>query len=831
LSSDTTPVELRPGARTAPILALLLAAGLLFPSAAPAGEPYRLPPAEVVALVDAPDPPATSISPDRRSLLLIEQGTLPGIADLSRRMLRLAGLRIDPAANARFRAGFDRGLSVRPLRDPTATPRALPLPEGGKLAATSWSHDGVHFVWTVVTPEGSELWGATIDPSVPARRLVAGLSTILGGPEWLPDGRSLLVRLVPTGRGAEPAPPSAPEGPNVLETAGERTPLRTQPDLLANPYDEALFEHYATAQLAIVRFGDGTGEPEVAPIGAPAIFLESSVSPDGEHLLVAILEKPWSYSMPVWSFPHRYEVWSLAGELEHRVAEIPLEKDVPIEGVPTGPRSIRWHPALAATLLWVEALDGGDPKVEVPHRDRWIAHAAPFEGEPKEIRRIEHRAWGIEFLADPTRFIFEENDRDRRWTRSTLADLDDPGIERVLEDRSSRDRYGDPGNLVTEPLPTGGRVVAQRGEWVLRTGSGATPEGQRPFLSRQSLATGEREELWRTAPGSYEPVVAAWHEGDAIRFVTRHESPTSPPNLRLRSLDESASEPMALTAFPDPTPQVRGVTKRLITYERADGVPLSATLYLPADHRDGDVHPLLVWAYPLEFSDAGTAGQVAASPDRFTRIEGASHLHLLTQGYAILDGAAMPIVGHPETMNDTFIQQLVDSARAAIDAAVSLGVADRERVAVGGHSYGAFMTANLLAHSDLFRAGIARSGAYNRTLTPFGFQAERRTLWEASAIYTQISPFFHAEKIDEPILLIHGEEDDNSGTYPIQSQRLFAAIQGTGGTARLVMLPSESHGYRARESVLHVLAETIDWLDRHVKAPEVVPAGFDERER
>jgi len=427
--------------------------------------------------------------------------------------------------------------------------------------------------------------------------------------------------------------------------------------------------------------------------------------------------------------------------------------------------------------------------------------------------------------------IFGESDRDRRWTRATLADLDDPGIERVLEDRSVRDRYGDPGSLVTESLPTGGRIVSQRGEWALRTGQGATPAGPFPFLARQSLSTGEREDLWRTAEGSFEPIVAAWHEGDAIRFVTRHESPTSPPNLRLRTLDDPAAEPVALTAFPDPTPQIRGVTKRLLTYERADGVPLSATLYLPADHREGEVHPLLVWAYPLEFNDPGTAGQVAASPNRFTRIDGASHLHLLTQGYAILDGATMPIVGHPETMNDTFIEQLVASAAAAIEAAVALGVADRERVAVGGHSYGAFMTANLLAHSDLFRAGIARSGAYNRTLTPFGFQAERRNLWEAREIYSEISPFFHADRIDEPILLIHGEEDDNSGTYPIQSQRLFAAIQGTGGTARLVLLPEEAHGYRARESVLHVLAETIEWLDRHVKTAEVVPAGFEEKER
>ncbi|MHC4142968.1 MAG: alpha/beta hydrolase family protein [Planctomycetota bacterium] len=306
-----------------------------------------------------------------------------------------------------------------------------------------------------------------------------------------------------------------------------------------------------------------------------------------------------------------------------------------------------------------------------------------------------------------------------------------------------------------------------------------------------------------------------------MQFITRHETPTSPPNYRLRTAGEREFE--TLTSFADPTPQIRGIHKEVVTYQRADGVQLSATLYLPADHQPGTRLPLIVWAYPIEFNDPGTAGQVTRSPSRFTRIRGSSHLHLLTQGYAIMDGATMPIIGHPETMNDTFIEQAVASAQAAIDKAAELGVADPQRVGVGGHSYGAFMTANLLAHCDFFRAGVARSGAYNRTLTPFGFQAERRPLWEAPEVYFAISPFFHADTINEPLLLIHGEIDSNSGTYPIQSQRLFKAIKGQGGKARLVMLPYESHGYRARESVLHTLAEMIDWFDRYVKYAPTSP--------
>ena len=438
--------------------------------------------------------------------------------------------------------------------------------------------------------------------------------------------------------------------------------------------------------------------------------------------------------------------------------------------------------------------------------------------------RVEHRARGLTFLRDPSLVITAEYDRDRRWIRALLHDLDGSTAPRVLDDRSIRDRYADPGRITTVPTATGHRVVLQQGPWIFRAGGGASPEGVFPFLDRQNLQSMETERLWRCVEGVYESVAAVWEADDGLRFITRHETPISPPNYRLHTPGPEAA--VALTDFPDPTPQIRGIHKEVVTYKRADGVQLNATLYLPADYQPGTRLPLIVWAYPIEFNDPATAGQVSRSPYRFARIRGSSHLHLLTQGYAIMDGATMPIIGDPETMNDTFIEQAVASARAAIDKAVELGVADPDRVGVGGHSYGAFMTANLLAHSDLFRAGVARSGAYNRTLTPFGFQAERRPLWEARDVYFTVSPFMHADRITDPILLIHGELDNNSGTYPIQSRRLFKAIKGNGGIARLVMLPNESHGYRARESVLHVLAEMIDWYDRYLKyaEPGLAPA-------
>jgi dipeptidyl aminopeptidase/acylaminoacyl peptidase len=435
----------------------------------------------------------------------------------------------------------------------------------------------------------------------------------------------------------------------------------------------------------------------------------------------------------------------------------------------------------------------------------------------------------VTWMEDPGLALFDEYDRDRRWTRSTLLSLAPGGpAPRVIDDRSVRDRYGDPGQPVVRTDVRGSNLVRQDGTWIYLAGEGAMDGGARPFLARLDLATLATEELWRAAPGSYESFVAFVRGGTESKpaFIACYESPSEPPNWRLRDLAAEGGAPRALTSFPDPQPALRGIHKELITYARPDGVPLSATLYMPKDYVPGTRLPLFMWAYPREYNDAGTAGQVSGTPFRFTRFSGPSHLFLLTQGYAVLDDAAIPVIGDPETMNDTFIEQIAMAAKAAIDTLAERGIIDPERVAVGGHSYGAFMTANLLAHTDLFKAGIARSGAYNRTLTPFGFQSERRTLWEAPETYAALSPFLHADGIREPLLLIHGGEDNNPGTFPLQSERLYQAIKGLGGTARYVVLPGESHGYQARESVLHTLAEMIDWLDRHLAVGGVLEAGL-----
>jgi dipeptidyl aminopeptidase/acylaminoacyl peptidase len=620
------------------------------------------------------------------------------------------------------------------------------------------------------------------------------------------DNRTLLVRLIPAGRGAIPAEPKIPRGPHVQESLGKAGPAPTFEDLLSAPHDEDLFDYYATAQLAYLDCSSG----KTTRIGKPGIFTVVRRSPDGKHLLVERLHRPYSYQLPAGAFPQEIEVWDSGGKVEYKVASLPLAERVPLAGVRNGPRYVEWLPEKADTLTWVEALDGGNPRETVPNRDRILWLAAPFQEEPREIYRTKERFQRMQPLANGKALV-EDFERVKRIVRTLEIDLDKPGGEaRLIFSRNQRDAYHDPGAPVMKTTPDGRRVVIQSGDEIYLSGLGASPTGERPFLDRFNLATGKSRRLFQSSSG-FESIVAVLDETGA-RLLTRRESPTEPPNYFIRA----GSELKALTHYPNPMPQTAGIQKQLVTYKRADGVPLSFTLYLPAGYKQGTRLPAVLWAYPYEFSDADTAGQVTGHASRsFPELN--YHQLVVLHGYALLDNAAMPIVGDADTVNNTYVEQLQMDAQAAIDKAVEMGVADRDHVGVFGHSYGAFMTANLLAHTKLFHAAVAESGAYNRTLTPFGFQAERRSFWEAPEVYTKMSPFWFADKIKTPVLLIHGEKDDNTGTFPIQSERLYAAIRGNGGTVRLVMLPSEAHGYRAKESMEHVLYEELAWFDKYLK--------------
>ena len=791
---------------------------------------YQRAPKPIPEILDAHPTPTALASPKGDRLLVVDRLANPPVSDLAQPMLRLAGIRINPASNGRHHPPRMAGLHIINVAD--GKQQDIKLPQNPYLNTPEWSPDGQHFVFTNTAPNGIELWVGDAATAVAHRVGSFRVSAIVGDEfQWMPDSQTLLVQTVPQDRGNPPSESRTTDGPIIQESDGKKAPAATYEDLLQSPHDEDLFDYYAGAQLALVDIRNG----HAIPVGKPAVFSRVDVSPDGAHILVARIHRPYSYLLPFNDFPKDVEVWDRTGKVEYKLASLPLAEHVPIEGVLTGPRDYEWVPIQPATLVWAAALDGGDPRAKVPYHDHLLMLASPFKDQPAELAKIEQRfvfagggpglglrARGFEWGEKGIAFV-HDYDRTRRWARTFLIDANQPGqAPKLVWERSIRDRYGDPGNPMMRVLPNGKKVMRQNGDSIFLAGNGASPKGELPFLDRFDLQSRKSQRLFQSAEGSYEPVTVLLAD-DGSRFITRHESPTGPPNFLIHSA--GSQETTALTHFPDPAPQLRGITKQLVTYKRDDGVPLSFTLYLPANYKKGERLPTIVWAYPLEFSDAGTAGQVAGSPNRFTTIGGISQLFLVTQGYAVLDDATMPVIGDPDTMNNTYIEQVVASAKAAIDKAVEMGVADRDRIGVGGHSYGAFMTANLLAHSDLFRAGVARSGAYNRTLTPFGFQSERRTLWEAPEMYMKVSPFMYADKIKHPILLIHGMADDNSGTFPIQSERLYQAIKGNGGIVRYVQLPYEAHGYLGRESVEHTLYEMVSWFDKWVKnAPSSTPA-------
>lgn len=779
---------------------------------------YQKPPKEILDVLNVPSIPVAILNPPRTHVLLAEPRNYPTIAEQSAPMLRLAGLRINPANNGRHvLTGVVTSLTVKEIASGKETKIALPA--GGRVTTPEWSPDGTTFAVLNYLSNTIELYVGSVSST--ALRKIPGVAVndaMGGGVDWLSGSAELLVRLVPAARGKAPSTQFMPEGPNVQESLGGAQPLPTLQDMLKSPNDEKLFDYYCTSQLASVQVSTG----RVTPISKPALFSRADPAPDGKHFLVTTLKKPYSYLHAHPDFPREVEVWDRTGKIVYKVHSAPLEDKVPIEGVPKGPRGIQWRPTEAATLMWWEALDEGDPKKQVPFRDRLLMHRGPFQGQPVEVMQTKHRLRGITY-GEGGLALVTEYERERRWLHLAQIFIDDRNVApKAVWNFSMRERYKNPGQPLMKALPNGRRVMRQSGDFVFLTGPGATPQGDRPFLDRMNVKTLQTERLFQAGDKGYESVLDVLND-DGSQFLTRYESPTEPPNLFIRTRGSDARK--ALTAFADPTPQLRKIKQQLVKYKRDDGVDLSFTLFLPPDYQEGTRLPTILYAYPLEFTDSSVAGQVGGSTQRFVQMRGASHLFLLLSGYAILNDATIPIVGDPETVNNTYVEQLTASAKAAIDKAVSLGVTDPNRVGVTGHSYGGFMTANLLAHTDLFRTGVARSGAYNRTLTPFGFQAERRTFWQARDVYLKMSPFTYADKINEPVLLIHGEADNNSGTYPIQSDRLYQAIRGNGGKVRLVMLPAESHGYAAKESIEHVLWETVTWFDRYVKNAEALSSS------
>ena len=791
---------------------------------------YQKPPQAIVDLVDTRPTPNVEVSPRDSAgtqwLLIESYSGLPTVADLAQPELRLAGLRFNPRTNGPSRGRYITSLRLQALPNGEAKP-VSGLPADPKIRFTAWSPDASHVSFVNAsdnpTDAGLSLWIVEV-ASLQAHRVPGiALNGIFGRPcEWSSDHASLVCKVVSPGRGAAPKRSEIPTGPVIQENLGRITPGATYQDLLKNPEDEKIFDYYATSQVEVVRL-DGTTKV----IGEPAIVQSASPSPDGHYVLVDERHHPYTYLLPYPMFPERVLAINLATGTTKQLADKPLEDTIPNihDAVEAGPREFDWRSDAPATISWVEAGDGGDPRKEVPIRDTVFLLDAPFDASPRKLADLPVRfaglAWGNSHLA----VIEEERWKDRKRIILAVAPAA-PAAPVKLFEGSFEDRYHDPGQPF-ETLNASAKYVLQTtsdSQGIYFHSEGASPEGDRPFVSVMSTTNGETKHLWQSADRFFESPVSVL-DAATPTILLRRESPELPPNYYRKGL--SNDEFKQITFFPSPYGNSPLPKKQVLKYKRADGVDLSANLYLPPGYNSSDGPlPTLMEAYPTEYKTKSAAGQISGSPYEFPLLYWGSPVPLVTQGYAVLENATIPIIGEGQAEpNDTYVEQLVASAQAAIDEGARLGVVDRHRVAVMGHSYGAFMTANLLAHSDLFKAGIARSGAYNRTLTPFGFQNEERTYWQAPEVYYKMSPFSYADKIKTPILLIHGEADNNSGTFPLQSERLFSAIKGQGGTVRFVLLPLEAHGYAGRESVLHMFWEMDNWMNTYVKNPPAATAA------
>ncbi|MEP6713276.1 MAG: prolyl oligopeptidase family serine peptidase [Ferruginibacter sp.] len=771
---------------------------------------YQIPPKEIYDLVMAKPTPGVNFDSKGRYMLILERSTMPSVEDLAQPELRIAGLRINPNNFGPSRSAYTTGIIIKEMANGKEFPVSS-LPANLKAGNLQWSPNEDKVAFTNTVNNAVDIYVIDIKAHKANKVNKSAVNLVLSAAfDWV-DNNSLLYAAVNKPLTLAPKKPVAPKGPVVQENLGKVAASPTFQDLIKSPFDETQFEFYATTQLV-----KNTNGSEVK-IGNPAIYSNIKISPDKKYLLVERIDKPFSYLVTANGFNSTMMITDMNGTLVKTIAKLPSSELEPRgnDNVLNAPRGYNWLDNSPATLQWIEPLDSGMIKNKMDYHDAAYVLAAPFTGGPRELVKTAERMYNVNDIVNGSFFVTEGS---RGKHRQKMSRLTADGKMEMLIDRSTDDAYNDPGTPLTEKNKYDRKTIKLiNGSQLVMSGNGASPKGDLPFLNTFDINTKETKQLWRCEEPFFESVTTILDYGKMI-IVTNKQSQTEQPNYYLRDLKNSSAK--AITAFPDPQPGLRGITKQKITYKRKDGVDLAADLYLPKGYdakKDGPL-PVMMWAYPREFKSASDAAQLRGSKYTFTRVGYGSVVFWATQGYAVMDNTEFPIVGEGDKQpNDNFVDQLTWSAEAAIDKIAEMGVGDRNRVAVGGHSYGAFMTANLLAHTNLFKAGIARSGAYNRTLTPFGFQNEERTYWQAPEVYNAMSPFMFADKIKTPLLMIHGEADNNSGTFPIQSERLYNAIKGHGGTVRFVQLPFEAHGYAAKENILHMLWEQNQWLDKYVK--------------
>lgn len=778
---------------------------------------YQKPPKEILDLVDVSRAPSVLMDDDKSQMVLLYRNAYKSIEELSKEEMRLGGLRIDPKTNIGSRVTYINNVKLKKLDQKEAKiVQVKGLPENPKLTNFKWSPDQSKIALTNTTAEGVELWVLDIESASVSKITEAHLNANIGNViHWFEDGASLLVKMISKNR--KPlinTKTAVPTGPTISVNDGKKAQNRTYQDLLKNKNDEHNFEQLAMSEIHKVSL-DGSSKKWLRA----NLYRELTFSPDGNYVMAVTINKPFSYLVPYGRFPSKTTIYTKEGAEVETVLDVPLIEDLPqgFMAVRPGKRNFSWRNDKPSTLTYVMALDEGDPAIKVEYRDEMFELKAPFKSNGKSILKTINRFYNVQWGSDQVAIAYDYwwNSRNTKTYLFNPSDASKAPI--VLYDRNYQDRYSDPGGFIMERNDMGSMVLTIANNQAFSIGDGYTKDGQFPFVDQLNLKSRKKKRIYQSAYTDKVEDISNY-DPKKKKLLVRIESPTEYPNYYFRMIGGKQID--QITHFENPFKSLQNVDKEVISYTREDGIELSGTLYLPIgyDKNKKEKAPMIMWAYPTEFKDKSSAGQNTKNPNEFTYPYYGSMVYWVTRGYIVLDDASFPIIGDgDEEPNDSFREQLVANAKAAIDAVDELGYLDRDRVAVGGHSYGAFMVANLLSHSDLFAAGIARSGAYNRTLTPFGFQSEERNYWEAPEIYNGMSPFMHAEKMNEPLLLVHGEADNNSGTYPMQSERYFNALKGLGATVRLVILPKESHGYRSKESILHLLWEQDQWLEKHVK--------------
>ena len=781
---------------------------------------YKIPPEVIRTLVESDPQPSLNLNDKGTLGLILRRDGFQSIADLAKDELRIAGTRLDPVRYTSSRMTYYKSFSLIDIK--SGSEIKVEYPKNGKFSFFTWSPDEKKIAFTNTTNNGVELWVLDINSKKSSRLSDILINDINVKPyQWFNSSNEILVSFKCNNE--KPVISKIPSGPIIQETNNQNAPSRTYQDLIKNKNEEILFEHYSCVSLVKIHLN-----LEEVSVVVKGMIKEYDLSPDNKFLMTKTIKKPFSYLVPYYRFPYTVEVINLISGSSSMIADIPIDEVRPkgFDATRTGIRSVSWRDDLGSELFWVEANDNGDPKNKVDYRDIIYTLSLTSNSEKKELTKTKLRFRNIRWSESGYALLSERLWKNRSEITS-LINTELRSIEKVLFNRKYDDIYSDPGSPVLTKNNFGRNIFQIKKNSILMIGQGGSPEGYKPFISSLNLKNLNNKIIFRSKAPYYERPIKLFDQNDKI-IITSRESNTENPNYFLRNTQSNTIS--QITNFKNPYKKLEELKKEVINYKREDGIDLSSIVYTLKTYdpiKEGRL-PVLIWAYPREYTSKKVASQVRNSPYRFTRISYGSPIFWALRGYAVMASTEMPIVGFDgDQPNDSFRKQLVMNAEAAINKIVNMGIGDRDRVGVGGHSYGAFMTANLLAHSDLFAAGIARSGAYNRTLTPFGFQREERTYWEAPELYNYMSPFMHADKVNEPILLIHGEEDNNSGTFPIQSVRFYNAIKGHGGTSKLVMLPKESHGYRAKESIFHTLYEMDSWLEKFVKNKNIKPDNID----